>query len=178
MNMQTLAWQPAESSGQRLCMVRMGVVAHSLRAAAYLQKIRKSADRAITDLAKADKGLLHSERIMLGWRHFGYLQHWRTLDELLAWTHAEPHTNWWKDALQRQRTRHDMAIYHETYLIDSHNVEAIYTNLGDARPGLSGLGLLVPPKGSLATARGRISGKTVQEVTGEPARSPGRPHSK
>jgi hypothetical protein len=173
MNIQTLAWQPAETGPRPLCMVRMGVIAKSLRATAYLQKLRKNADKAIADALSSKKGLLVSERISLGWKHFGYLQHWRNLDDLLAWTHAEPHTNWWKEAINRQRTRQDLTVYHETYLLDSHQVEAIYMNLGEARPGISGLGRLLPPKGELATARGRLSGMNLPEVTGDAARKSG-----
>ncbi|MFM7316336.1 MAG: monooxygenase family protein [Isosphaeraceae bacterium] len=176
---QTVAWQWPEGLEGGFCMIRLGIIARRVWAMPYVLKFRKAIDRSARVAASQGAGLYKSELIIMGWNHFGYIQHWKDVDSLLAWSHAEPHTNWWKEAAERQRRRGDFSIYHETYIATPNGFEAIYLGLGEWRPGASAFGLLVPPKGTLATAKGRISGGTgVLEVTGEAARSPARPNLK
>lgn len=166
---QTVAWQWPENLNGRFCLVRLGIMATRAKALPYALKFGKAIDRS-ANVAIAEKaGLLKSERIILSWKHFGYLQYWSNLESLLAWTRSQPHTQWWKDALDRQRRRGDFSIYHETYISTPKGFEAIYLGLGDDRPGASGFGLLQPPTGHMATARGRVEGPGSTTLTGHPA---------
>jgi hypothetical protein len=154
---QTVAWQPADQADKSFCcMIRLGIIAHRFRVLPMVRKLGKAIDKAANDAMANHTGLLQSERIAMRWNHYGYLQYWRSVDEMLAWAHAQPHTDWWKQAVERQRTKQDLSIYHETYLVSDNSFEAIYMNPGNWRPGASKFGNLVMPKGRLATARGRL----------------------
>jgi len=132
-----------------------------------INRFGKAIDRASAEASKNDAGLMKSERILFSLRHFGYLQYWRSVEEMLAWTHAQPHTEWWKKAVERQRAHGDLSIYHETYVASARGFEAIYVNLGEHRPGASAFGDLRPPKGSMATARGRLGEMQEVRISGE-----------
>ncbi|MFM1802685.1 MAG: hypothetical protein RJA81_2037 [Planctomycetota bacterium] len=154
---QTLAWQPDPAdSNSCFCMIRLGMMVHRVRAIPLIRKFQKAIDQAAREAMQAQAGLLQSERMIFRWNHFGYLQYWNTLDQMLAWSHEKPHTDWWAAAVNRQRKNQDFSIYHETYVVERGNFEAIYMNPGDHRPGASRFGTLVSPQGSLATARGRL----------------------
>lgn len=165
----TVAWQWPEELEGRFCMIRLGIIARRVRALPYALKFRGAINRSAKAAASNGAGLLKNEQIVMGWNHFGFLQYWRDLDALLAWSRTEPHTGWWKDAVQRQRQRGDFSIYHETYVATPKGFEAIYLSLGEHRPGASGFGLLQPPKGHMATARGRVEGPGPGTLTGQPA---------
>ena len=164
-----LAWQWPGQLGGRFCMIRLGIIATRPWALRYALKFGKAIDRSAKAAMSGQAGLLKSERILMSWNHLGYLQYWRDLESLLAWSHSEPHTTWWKEALDRQRRRGDFSIYHETYLPTPKGFEAIYVGLGDYRPGASGFGLLEPPTGHMASAKGRVEGATPADLTGQPA---------
>lgn len=166
---QTVAWHWPDDLNGRFCMIRLGIIATRPRALPYALRFRKAIDRSAEEAMQNQAGLLKSERILLSWNHFGYLQYWRDLESLLAWTRSEPHTEWWKTALQRQRQKGDFSIYHETYVSTAKGFEAIYLGLGDYRPGASVFGQLQPPKGHMASARGRMEGPQAGELTGQPA---------
>lgn len=168
MSNQALVWQwPADGSGS-FCILRLGMIARRPGALPKVFRFGRAIDRSARQAIEQQSGLLKSERIILAWNHFGYLQYWRDLKSLLAWTRAEPHTQWWKEALERQRKRGDFIIYHETYLATQKGFEAIYLGLDGQRPGASSFGELVPPKGRMATARGRMEGGEFQDLTGQP----------
>ena len=167
---ETFAWHCPESLGGSFCLIRVGLIVHSWRAVPFAWKMGKAIERSTRVGPDRPAGLLASECIRMSWNHFGFLQYWRTIDELIAWAHASPHTDWWRMALERQRTRQDFAIYHETYLSSPGGFEAIYLNLGESRPGASAFGDLKPPKGASATARGRLGGISPVEVSGASAK--------
>jgi hypothetical protein len=168
---ETLAWHfpEADPASGSFCMVRLGLIAHRLRVVPKLRKLSKAIDQAAAEAGRSGSGLLNSERIVLGWNHFGYLQYWRTVDTMLAWTRQSPHTEWWKWAVERQRTHGDVSIYHETYAARPSGFEAIYLNLGERRPAASAFGDLRPPKGAMATARGRLGNLHGVGVVGDAA---------
>lgn len=87
---------------------------------------------------------------------------------MLAWTHAQPHTDWWRLALERQRTKQDLSIYHESYVPGEHGFEAIYLNLAGQQPGAARFGNLVAPRGGMASARGRLDAMNVTTHPNKP----------
>lgn len=168
----TLAWHFPDDvrEGDAFCLVRIGMIARRLTLFPKVRRVVKWIDQAAQIAASADSGLLKSERMIFSWNHFGCMQYWRSVDAMLEWTHAQPHTDWWKWALERQRTHQDLSFYHETYVVGPGRFEAIYMNLGEARPGASAFGDLRPPQGASGTARGRLGRLPQVGVTGEPAR--------
>lgn len=167
---EALAWHFPEDTRGEFCLIRIGLIVHRVRALPWAWRIGQAIDRATQEPAARSAGLLTSERIRLGWNHFGYLQCWRNVDDMLSWAHASPHTEWWRMAVERQRNRQDFSIYHETYSAAPGGFEAIYLNLAGARPGASAFGELRPPKGASATAMGRLGRIGAVNVTGEAAK--------
>jgi hypothetical protein len=85
---------------------------------------------------------------------FGLLQYWRSFSDLEAWSHRPPHSDWWRGAVERMRTRGDFGIYHETYLVPRDRIESIY--LGCRPAGLLIFGETGDPVGPDTNSRGRL----------------------
>lgn len=138
-----------------LCLIRLGFVAHRWTALGYARRLARDIDAAAAAARRDDAGLLHSERFALGLRHHGVLQYWRSFEALDAWSHRPPHSEWWRDAVDRMRRKGDFGLYHETYLIPRQQVESIYLDcpgpIGLARFGEPG-----EPVGPLTTSRDRL----------------------
>ena len=164
---QAFAWQWPEQIGERFCFIRLGMIALKPRALPFVWRFGRAIDRSARQAIDQKSGMFKSERMILSWNHYGYMQYWSDPDLMLAWTRSAPHTSWWKDALERQRKRHDFAIYHETYVASDKGFEAIYLGLDSHRPGASSFGELVPPKGRFATAKGRLTGVDAPLLTGQ-----------
>jgi hypothetical protein len=82
------------------------------------------------------------------------LQYWRSFEDLDAWSHRSPHADWWRGVVERMRTRRDVGVYHETYLVPRGRVESIYL---DCRPtGLAAFGATGEPVGADTNSRGRL----------------------
>ncbi len=144
-----------------LCLVRVGFQVRRLRALPYLIRLGRSIEREAAGAIAAGAGLLGSERFLIGWGHLGVLQYWRGFDELEAWSHRSPHADWWRQAVERGRTRNDFGIYHEVFLVPRNAVETIYLNCRPA--GLARFGTPGEPVGRLTTSRDRLGRR------GEPA---------
>jgi Domain of unknown function (DUF4188) len=141
-------------SVDELCLVRVGVVVRKLSALAYAARLVKTIDRAAVAAIDASAGLLSSERFAVGLGHHGFLQYWSSFDALDAWSHRPPHSDWWRDALERMRKRDDLGIYHETFLVARGGVESIYLN-GPA-VGLAKFGIKAEAVGPETTSRDRL----------------------
>jgi hypothetical protein len=141
-------------SVEELCLVRVGVVVRKLSALVYAAKLVKTIDRAAVAAMGASAGLLSSERFAVGLGHHGFLQYWSSFDALDAWSHRPPHSDWWRDALERMRKREDLGIYHETFLVPRAGVESIYLNVPVA--GLAKFGLKADAVGPSTTSRDRL----------------------
>ena len=150
--MNRVAARPPESVGE-LCLVRMGVQSRGLSAWLYAARLKRQIDRA-AEAAKAGGGLLSSERFTFGRNHFGVLQYWRSFADLDAWSRKPPHSEWWREAVGRMRSRQDFGVYHETFLVPRDRVESLYLNCEPA--GLLAFGLTSEPVGGDTNARGRL----------------------
>lgn len=137
-----------------LCLVRVGIQTKGLRGLLFARKIAKDIDRSAAEAVQSGTGLLLSERFLFGLGHFGVLQYWRSFDELEAWSHRPPHSEWWRQAAERIRTRGDLGIYHEAYLVPRERVESIFLNCEPT--GLAAFGATADPVGADTNSRGRL----------------------
>lgn len=140
-----------------LCLVRMGLQGRGVFGRLYARTLRaaiaRDAERAVAEGA----GLFLSESFTIARGHHGVLQYWRSFNELDAWSHRPPHSERWRDALDRMRRKGDLGVYHEVFLVPTESLESIYLDCEPA--GLARFGKLAEPVGPLTTARGRL-GKT------------------
>ena len=137
-----------------LCLIRLGIQVHKWTALSYASRLAKAIDRSANQAIAAGAGLLRSERFSFGWRHFGVLQYWRAFDDLEQWGRKPPHSEWWREAVERGRTKTDFGLYHEVFLVPRAAVESIYLNCEPV--GLSAFGTLGEPTGPMTTSRDRL----------------------
>lgn len=136
------------------CLIRLGLQARRWRALPYASRLARAIDRSAAEAIAAGAGLLHSERFAFGPRHFGVLQYWRSFDDLEQWSRRPPHSEWWRGAVERMRTKGDFGIYHEAFVVPRAAVEAIYLNCDPV--GLATFGVLGEPVGRMTTSRDRL----------------------
>ena len=137
-----------------LCLVRLGLQAHRLSAWPYAVRLSRSINKAAAEAVASGAGLLLSEPLRLGRAHYGVLQYWTSFEALEAWSHRPPHSEWWREAVERMRSRGDFGVYHETYLVPRARIESIYL---DCRPtGLLAFGTPADPVGGDTNSRGRL----------------------
>lgn len=98
---------------------------------------------------------------LLGFHYVGnltFIQYWRSFDHLEAYARAKERLHWkaWtKFNRTMKNSRGDVGIWHETYLIEAGQYEAVYS--GMPRQGLASAGRLLDAKDPLETARMRIA---------------------
>lgn len=137
-----------------LCLVRLGLQVRKFTAWPYVRRLGKAIDRSSKEALAADVGLLHSEQFFISWNHFGSLQYWRTFDAMEQWSHRPPHSEWWRGAIERGRTKRDFGVYHETFLVPRAAIETIYL---DCEPvGISAFGEIGEAVGTTTTSRDRL----------------------
>jgi hypothetical protein len=137
-----------------LCLVRLGIQVRRLRALLYAARLGRAIDRSAAEAVASGAGLLRSERFAVSRTHFGVLQYWRSFEDLEAWSHRPPHSEWWRAAVERMRTRGDFGVYHETFLVPRDQIETIYMNCPPT--GLAAFGTLGEAVGPQTTSRGRL----------------------
>jgi hypothetical protein len=104
--------------------------------------------------ARPDAGLL-------GWRRIGgltFVQYWRSFEHLEAYARNPEQNHWpaWTAFNRRSRkSRGDVGIWHETYLVPAGRYEAIYVGMPPF--GLGKAGRLVDAGGARESARGRLA---------------------
>lgn len=141
-------------SVDELALVRFGLVARRVSAWRYLRRLGSEVEREAAGAIRSGAGLLHSERFAIGWRHLGFLQYWAGFGALDAWSRRAPHADWWRGAVERMRSRGDLGVYHEAFVVPRDRVESIYL---DCPPvGLSAFGTLAEPVGPRTTAAQRL----------------------
>lgn len=141
-------------SVEELCLVRLGLVVRKVRALPFAARIGRAIDRSAREAIGSGSGLFRSERFGWGWGHFGVLQYWASFGALEDWSHRAPHSDWWREGLERMRTRGDFGIYHETYLVPRAGVESIYLNCPPV--GLSAFSATGEAVGTMTTSRDRL----------------------
>ncbi len=141
-------------SVEELCLVRLGILVRRLTAWPYVLRLGRAIQRASDEATRDGSGLLQSDRMIVGPGHFVVLQYWSSFEALEAWSHRPPHSEWWKGAVERMRTKSDFGIYHETYLIPRNGLESIYLNAPPV--GLSAFGPTAPAVGRMTTSRDRL----------------------
>ncbi len=78
-----------------------------------------------------EAGLLHFEQFF-SWPRVLMVQYWRSFEDLERFARDEnaPHLQPWRDFYKRSGKAGDaVGIYHETYLVQPGNYEAIYANM-------------------------------------------------
>ncbi len=147
-------------SVEELCLVKLGLMVRKIRALPFAIGIGRAIARAAGEATKAGAGLLRSEGLLADQRHFVILQYWASFGQLEAWSHRPPHSDWWKLAVERMRTKGDFGIYHETYLVPRAGVESIYLNCPPT--GLASFGTSGEAVGKMTTSRDRLGRRAEQ----------------
>lgn len=143
---------------EELCLVRLGLQVRRFGAILEARRLTRAIDRAAAEAIAQGAGLLHSERFLFAWNHYGVLQYWRSFDDLERWSRQPPHADWWRALAERARRRDDLGVYHETYAVPRGQVESIYLN---CRPvGLAAFGPTAEATGARTTARDRLGRRT------------------
>ncbi len=137
-----------------LCLIRLGLQVRKWTALSYASRLGKAIDRSAEEAIASGAGLLRSERFAHSWRHFGVLQYWRSFGDLEQWSHRAPHSEWWREATDRVRTKGDFGIYHEVFLVPPSAVESIYVNCDPV--GILTFGEVGEPVGPMTTSRDRL----------------------
>jgi hypothetical protein len=84
------------------------------------------------------------------------VSYWRSFEDLERFARSpdEPHLKAWQNFYRIAKGGTDVGIWHETYLIEPGQFEAIYVNMPQF--GLGAATKLVPAMGKRETARGRV----------------------
>jgi hypothetical protein len=95
------------------------------------------------------------------------VQYWRSFEHLETYARSTDGLHWpaWVAFSKRMaKSREDVGIWHETYLVRAHEYEAIYSGMPPF--GLGKTAKLVPATGHRDTARGRVQrGQSVASTT-------------
>lgn len=144
-----------------ICLVRLGIQSKGWWGPAYARSVMKSIEASSQKAIQDRAGLLHTDMFLISFRHWGLIQYWESFDKLEAWSHSPPHSEWWRQVLERARTKQDIGIYHESYLVPSSKLESIYL---DCEPtGLASFGRLGEATGTRTTSRDRLGLRTNKE---------------
>ncbi|PPS40212.1 DUF4188 domain-containing protein [Chroococcidiopsis sp. TS-821] len=105
-----------------------------------------------------EKGFLGGESFLY-WRGVGLIQYWRSFEDLerFARNPADPHLAAWQRFHRAVGNDGSVGIWHETYLIEPGNYEAIYGNMPVF--GLAAATQHVTAKGRRETARQQLKPK-------------------
>lgn len=110
-----------------------------------------------------DLGMMEG-RLYLSWPVIMSVQVWRSFDHLEAYARATEarHLPAWKRFNQRVGKSGIVGIFHETYLIQAGNYEAVYVNM--PKYGLGKAFHHAPATGRWETARRRLGGESEPAV--------------
>jgi hypothetical protein len=112
--------------------------------------------RMLRELEADPKSGLLGSRAWIGLRAPVVVQYWRSFDDLHEYardTEGE-HLPAWKAFNRRVGEGGDVGIWHETFLVDAGEYEAVYNNMPPT--GLGAVGDLRPASGPAETAAGRL----------------------
>ena len=111
-------------------------------------------------LAELDRdpelGLLHSWGARRGLREAVLIQYWRSFEHLHAYARARDaaHLPAWAEYNRAIKDNDAVGIWHETFLVQAGQYEAIYGNM--PRHGLGHVGEFVDARGARTSALGRL----------------------
>ncbi len=110
-----------------------------------------------------EKGLM-SNQFFLGWRTVMSVQYWRSFEQLEAFARNanDPHLPAWQRFNKAVGGNGVVGIYHETYLVQAGQYEAVYGNM--PLFGLAEATQHVPAVGRRETARRRLGGQNEPAV--------------
>lgn len=110
-----------------------------------------------------EKGFLGGQTFFY-WRGVALIQYWRSFEDLerFARNRDDPHLAAWQRFNKAIGADGSVGIWHETYLVDAGQYEAIYGNMPVF--GLAAATRHVPAVGRRATARRRLGGENEAAV--------------
>lgn len=146
-----------------LVVIYFGLRIQSPRGILTTLRLGKAIDTA---LHQRPNGLLKHELLLFGLFPFqiGMRQYWRNFEAMEAWSHQQPHRDWWEAFMRQPR---GIGLWHEIYT-QQHGIEGIYDNLSRA-VGMSRFAPVQSAHGKRSSARGRLAnldhkdGETVNE---------------
>ncbi|HVP29801.1 MAG TPA: DUF4188 domain-containing protein [Myxococcota bacterium] len=152
------------SSYPDLVVIYLGMRAQSLRG---LRTLFSFGPRIRASVDAAPDGLLHHETFVFSLLppHFAFRQYWRDFESLERFTRASPHGEWWRGYL---RDTGGTGFWHEAYSARG-GFEAVYVDVA-VPVGMKQFAPVVPPRGSMFTARHRLrrrGGETAPPVLAE-----------
>lgn len=102
-----------------------------------------------------DLGLL-GFRVRWGGRNFEVIQYWRSFEKLHAYARNQDaeHLSAWVDFNRKIAENGAVGIWHETYLVEGGQYEAVYRNMPPY--GLAAASTAIPVAGRRKTAAGRL----------------------
>jgi hypothetical protein len=112
--------------------------------------------RMLKELSTQEESGLLGYRTRWGGRNFELIQYWRSFEKLHAYARdpdAE-HLPAWADFNRQIGESGSVGIWHETYLVEAGQYEAVYRNMPSY--GLAAASTVVPATGHRETAAGRL----------------------
>lgn len=110
--------------GESFVLVKLGFYWHSIRGFLefwkYADLIKKTThkDQSI--------GLYKTEYFLYSQNHAGFLQYWKSYEDLENWSRKHPnHKQWWKEMESKNLWRF-LSAYHEVMIVNKDSVETIY----------------------------------------------------
>jgi hypothetical protein len=132
-----------------LVVIYLGMKAKSLRGVKTLLRIKPQIQESVA--ARPDGLLLHEDIIFsLAPPHFGMRQYWRDFDALEAWARSGIHSGWWRAFANDPG---GTGFWHEVYSRNG-EIEGSYLDMDPI--GLMKISPVVPSRGSMFSARGRL----------------------
>lgn len=112
--------------------------------------------RMLTELAAQDELGLLGYRTRWGGRNIEVIQYWRSFETLHAYARNQDaeHLPAWVNFNRHVAESGSVGIWHETYLVQEGNYEAVYRNMPPY--GLAAASKIIPATGRHETAAGRL----------------------
>lgn len=112
--------------------------------------------RMLRELAAQDDLGLLGFRTRWGGRNVEVIQYWRSFEKLRAYARNRDaeHLPAWVNFNRQIADRGSVGIWHETYLVEGSNYEAVYRNMPPY--GLAAATTIIPATGRHKTAAGRL----------------------
>lgn len=153
----------AEIDGEFVVFI-LGLRVHKLWKVHKWLPIPFAMNRMLAELEDdPESGFLGYES-QLGIRNHVYIQYWDSFEELreYAWDPEHEHYPAIGDFQQTVGASDDVGIWHETYLIDDRQYEAVYLNMHPH--GIGAAGDLTPAGGHRKSAAGRLGETSGDDV--------------